>query len=117
MPSLFPDLFFLGPMLAPVLIRIALAVWLVLYGNTAWKSGLSQRPFAVTAYVLAGLFVFGFLLQGAALMLTVLVASVTFFGKRAGLPEVSRATLVLLWGSSLSLLLLGAGAFALDLPF
>lgn len=70
MNAIFPDLLFLGPYFAPVLIRIGVALYFLLHAKTAW--GLKTRE----GKLLAGKeFVFALLIAGG-----VLVQLIAIFG-------------------------------------
>lgn len=113
MPSFFPDILFLGPLVAPLALRAGLVVAL---GFLAWRLRSRARGIALLLGTLALLFTVGAFVQIAALAVIVLAALSALLGKKAGVAtDLSMVALVL--GASFALVILGAGAFAIDLPF
>ncbi|MBI2610618.1 hypothetical protein HYW60_01635 [Candidatus Kaiserbacteria bacterium] len=113
MLSVFPELLFLSP-LAPFLLRIALAM---LFALAAWnhvaRPDAASRVLAIFEFVVAIALVVGAWTQPAAL-LGAIIAAVWFFQKTSRVYELSTILLTLV--ISLSLVITGAGAFAVDLP-
>lgn len=115
MVSLFPDLLSFA-LIAPVIIRLCLGFYFLLYGLRLFKNSpsitlgiskghvLGALAFAGSILVLIGLFT-----QGAAVTLALLSL---YRIKRSQ----NKITYVLLLGMALSLLFSGAGLFAFDLP-
>lgn len=113
MLSLFPELLFLSPF-AAFLIRIALAV---LFGYSAWNRIRSGAPlfktFGVIDGILAIALFLGFSTQLAAVV--GLVCTAAWLVKPDWNPY-PKSTAALALVMCVSLLVLGAGPFAFDLP-
>lgn len=113
MLSVFPELLFLSP-LAPLLIRVALGL---LFFATAWKhvqrKDIASRTLAVLEFAVAAALSAGAWTQGAALLASI-VAAIWIFQPTSRVHQLSTILLALAMG--LSLIVTGAGAFALDLP-
>lgn len=112
MLALFPQILFLAPISATV-IRFALACVLAV---SAWKSwgrfsGMT-RALAVVEAALAAMLVLGAWTQAVALAATILLVSALSLRSRA-LPT---STVLLSIVLALSLVVTGAGVFAIDLP-
>ena len=118
MLSIFPLFLSLG-LLAPLLLRITLGIILIHWAVGKIKS--RTTPFTVALGVLEVLIGIG-LLVGFLVQLAALIASVIFLIhliKKAQTKSLFTAGVnyyFILFMISLSLLLLGAGAFAFDLP-
>ena len=116
MLSFFPELLFLSP-LAALLIRVAAAI---VFGRSAYKHlTMDQRVwvklFGVVEAIIAVLLFVGFLTQPAAL-LGLIAIGVIFYLEMATKPILTQTTWWLMLVMCLSLLVLGAGPFAFDLP-
>lgn len=113
MLSLFPQILFLAP-LSATLIRIALAI---IFGYAAWRHfsrpETTSRAFGVFEIVLASALFVGFWTQAAAILSGLLIVANMFSGH----PKLYvKTTLLLALVMCISLLVTGAGAFALDMP-
>lgn len=129
MPSVFPELLFLG-LLGPLIIRVFVGVVLLWWGHRRLlrrirDAGAMVPPVHPTSLkttlglveILVGLaLIVGFYTQVAAIAGGVL-ATLYFFIARRGIPtpggRIAYAALLVM---SLSLIVTGAGAFAFDLP-
>jgi len=113
MLSLFPQILFLAPF-APTLIRIALAI---LLAYAAWKHITRQdtvaRALGVLEIVAAGALFVGAWTQGVALASLVGILCGYLFPRMRIYPM---STMLLGLVLSLSLVVTGAGIFAVDLP-
>lgn len=113
MLSLFPEILFLAP-LSAFLLRIALACVL---GYAAWKHFPHEdsliRIFSVLEIAIAAILIAGIWTQGAALAS---LATITIHFAIPRLRTVSLGTALLSLVISLSLIVTGAGALAIDLP-
>lgn len=113
MLSLFPELLFLTPV-AVATLRIAAGGYL---GYAAWQhvgdSGIAIRVLAIVEAAVAAALIAGFRVQAAAILAALLFAAMM------AAPHLRRyplSALILLVILSLSLVVMGAGAFAFDLP-
>ncbi len=117
MSSLFPDLFFFGPFFAPVLLRAAAAVYFLLYARSMWLLHTQKGKYLAFKDLVIGLL----LLVGAFTQLVALVGIVHVFlrgmwFKKERPIQPLRETAVIV-AILLALVLMGAGAFAIDLPY
>ncbi len=117
MNALFPDLLFLGPYFAPLMLRVGLALYFALYAYTHWKQGTQKsKLLGVKEAVFGLLFLAGFLTQlvaAAGILLVVLRG----WWLKDGEGKQAWAEKSAVIAAQLALILLGAGAFALDLPY
>lgn len=116
MLSLFPELLFLSPF-AAFLIRIAAAI---VFGNIAYHHVTRDERAWVKLLggveaVVAAMFFVGFLTQLAALVGLVLLGTVLYLGWLSR-PATRETAWWLMLVMCISLLVLGAGPFAFDLP-
>lgn len=119
----FPDLLTYS-LLAPFLLRVVAGLIFIDLGVLAFKNkkkvpspALAVKIFGLIEIVGGVMFVLGFYTQIAALVLAIFTFVETYIEYRS--PEILKRNLVfyiLLLTISLSLLLSGAGAFAIDLP-
>jgi len=113
MLSLFPELLFLAP-LAAFVIRIATGLTLVYMASKhITVSTTAVRTLGVVEGIAALLLIAGAYTQAAALAGIVIVLFSLFAPSYRTLP---RSTLILLAILALSLIVTGAGPFAVDLP-
>jgi len=119
METLFPQALFLGPMFAPVVLRLALALPYLAsgYGHVVPKKGVTQLPGALPigiAEIALGLMLLtGFLVQAAAAAVIVL----TIVARIRNPQRTPWQRMLLSFGVAAALFLLGAGAFAFDKPY
>ena len=128
MPSLFPQLF-TYQFFAPTILRIALGVFFILFsylkfrdisGKTELFFSLGIKPakfwvmfMAILEVIIGVLLVFGFLVQSAAgISALVMIAAIFTVGRVTKGRGLHVALLII----SLSLLISGPGALAIDLP-
>lgn len=113
MLSVFPEILFLSP-LAAFLIRLALAT---LFAHTAWnhvqRPDAASRALAIVEIGVAVALALGAWTQPAALLGGLIVV---VWLMQPLLRTVATSTILLALVMCLSLILTGAGAFALDLP-
>lgn len=117
MNALFPDVLFLGPYIAPVVLRAGLALYFFLHAYAVWKLGSSRAKLLAGKEVAFGLFIAaGFLTQLVALfgVLVVLFRGVWLKAETSAEPWHEKLLAI---GTLLALFLTGAGAFAIDLPY
>ena len=110
---------------APLLLRLALGIYILAIGFSARREGILQGKPPLTPlqllfralFVVAGIsLVIGLYTQISALVVVVMMA-ISLFTERTWLTsELNRAELSLLLIIALSLMLTGAGPFAFDLP-
>ncbi|HEY4510586.1 MAG TPA: hypothetical protein VJJ73_02005 [Candidatus Paceibacterota bacterium] len=121
MLSLFPELFVLGNV-APTLLRVALAVVLIsrIYPRGERPPAGGKKWLNIFYAADALLLIIGFLTQGAALLaLAMTIFDRVRMSKDRGGEKKERPLdelTILVIASSLSLLILGPGIFAIDLP-
>lgn len=113
MLSLFPQILFLAPV-AATLLRLSLTFVLAM---ASWKhsmrSSWALRILGIVEIVLGGLLLVGAWAQAAALAAAI-VATLWLVWREARIYPLS--TVLLSLAIALSLTVLGAGAFAIDLP-
>ena len=113
MLSLFPDILFLAPFSA-FLLRLSLGV---VFGYAAWKYFAHEttllRAFGFVEAIIAIALIAGAWTQAAALAAFIVIA-IHFF--MPSLRTIALGTALLSLVISISLLVTGAGVFALDLP-
>ncbi|PIR85056.1 hypothetical protein COU15_02685 [Candidatus Kaiserbacteria bacterium CG10_big_fil_rev_8_21_14_0_10_45_20] len=116
MESLFPEIFFLS-FFVPLILRIAIAIIFFLDAKALWQTGGSRaKMFALKKALFGLLLAVGFLTQLVAILgILVVLGRRIWLGK--GVAPQSLSTNILTVGALLSLLILGAGAFAIDLPY
>lgn len=110
MLSLFPELLFLS-LFAPLLFRIALAVYFVLAARTHMQKGLTVL--STVEILVAVPLLIGAWTQIVALAALALCAYALYTPRTRTYPVSTLALMALI---SFSLLITGAGAFAFDLP-
>lgn len=117
MNALFPDVLFLGPYIAPVVLRAGLALYFCLHAYAVWKLGSPRAKLLAGKEAAFGLFIAaGFLTQLVALfgVLVVLLRGLWLKTEAPAEPWHEKA---LAAATLLALFLTGAGAFAIDLPY
>lgn len=132
MVSLFPQLFIFG-IFAPLVLRLVLGVIFLVHGypkmfkgqvkgtgqffdSVGIKPGLFWAWVVTVVEVVGGVFLIaGFLVQLVAALLAIQMLVAIIVKRKQGLVGGYELDLVLL-GMSLALLLLGPGAFSIDLP-
>lgn len=128
----FPQLFFLSPLYVPLLLRLSTAGIFIYLAYAVYKhrKGAQQTSFpvvgvqpwvasfSVVVYIIIGLMlVFGYYTQIAALAGALAALKELVWGKRMqALIPLSRTSAFLLLVICLSLVCMGAGAFAMDVP-
>lgn len=116
MESLFPDIFFLS-FFAATILRIGLAVAFFHYGGALWSmEGTYQKYLAGGMYLVGALLVIGLFVQLAAIVGIALVFAY-WWHSRSREKNIKFHELVLVSTALISLMVLGAGAFALDMPY
>lgn len=116
MESVFPELFFLSFFVA-TLLRLGAAIAFFSYGSSLWKRERSREKYlGALFFVAGGLFIIGLFVQVAALVGFALVF-LYWWQSRHEESALRAHELVLISTVLLSLLLLGAGAFAIDMPY
>lgn len=117
MNAIFPDVLFLGPYIAPVLLRAGLALYFVLRAYAVWKLGSNRAKLLAGKEAVFGLFIAaGFLTQLVALF-GVLVVLFRGMWLKTDAPAEPWHEKLLAVATLLALTLTGAGAFAIDLPY
>jgi len=109
---------------APLILRLALALFVINMGfsrkridEVAVTEIKSPNYFVKTLLVIAGLFVFvGFYLQVACIIVVLLFGLALFKKDWVVTTEIGRAELILLISIAVTLMFLGAGAYAIDYP-
>lgn len=116
MLSLFPELLFLAPF-AALLIRIAAAIVFarIAYHHLAHDERIWVKAFGLIEAGIAAMFLVGFLTQLAALM-GVIVLGILSRLEGASRPTLPQTAWWLILVLCSSLIVLGAGPFAFDLP-
>jgi len=113
MLSLFPEILFLSPM-APLLMRLTLAILLAL---CAWahvsRTDTSSRLWAIAEVAAAAALFVGAWTQAVSLAVAAGILLGFFFPQTKVFPK---STMVLAIVMAVSLVVTGAGRFALDLP-
>lgn len=126
MPSLFPELFTWG-FFVPTMFRVLLAAYFVSCGIRFFKdrAGTAHDKNERYAYqilgflllVLAGFLAFGYLVQAAAAVAVSLgIISLWIRKKNPQDAPQTRAFYIFATAMALSLIVLGPGAFAIDIP-
>lgn len=117
MNAIFPDLLFLGPYFAPVLLRAGIGLYFLFHARALWlmKSDKSKL-LAVKELAFALCFAAGFLIQLVAFfgILIVLLRGMWLGSER---PKESWREKLLAISVLLTLIITGAGALAFDLPY
>ncbi len=121
MLSVFPSIMFLS-LLAHALLRVMTGLVLFSHGVAHFRkgNGLSSKAVYVAATIeaICGIFLIaGFLTQVVALATFAFALIMLIFRKRVALMATPASFYLLLIGISLSLVITGAGAFAVDIPF
>jgi uncharacterized membrane protein YphA (DoxX/SURF4 family) len=134
METLFPQILFLGPMFAPFILRIGVAIAFALTAHTFYqhraelasmpypiigKPGIGLAWFAAVATAILALFLAtGFETQATAIIGCAGAIKCWFFAKQQPtLFSAGRLTYFLIALVCLSLIITGAGAFAFDKPY
>ena len=116
MLSIFPELFNY-PLLAPFILRLALAIVLLQTGLRNIKEpGKCPRTRGWAKILGAVFLVVGFLTQAAAILVVVVSLAETIRESVKKTGATGRAARFLVFAIALSLLFLGPGMFAVDLP-
>ncbi len=117
MNAIFPDLLFLGPYFAPTLLRAGLALYFLLHARALWALEGKRAKLLAGKEAVFGLFITaGFLTQLVALF-GVLVVLFRGMWLKTDAPTTPLHEKVLASAALLALVLTGAGAFAIDLPY
>ncbi len=117
MNAIFPDLLFLGPYFAPVALRLALALYFLFHAYSMWALGTQKAKLLAGKEALFGVLILaGFLTQLIALF-GILVVLLRGLWLGASAPKETWREKIIASGALLALTLLGAGAFAFDLPY
>ena len=113
--SIFPQLLFLGPMLAPLLLRLSTGIFLIYLGNDRHKKA---EAWSTVIYLLAGiLLVLGLYTQVAVILGILVIAFDYYTDKKNSTISKDKMTLCVIAGIILlSLLFTGPGFIAFDLP-
>jgi len=116
MLSVFPQ-FFNYAFFAPFLLRLGLAIVLLIMSyRTLKKIEECPKICAVVQLLSAGLFLLGFLVQAAATLTIIALIGEMIRKKIKKLPVNEGCLKFLIFVAALSLLFLGPGIFAIDLP-
>ena len=116
MLSIFPQLFNYS-YFAPFILRVALAFILLANGYSQMgESGKFQKAFGITKILGAVFFVAGFLTQPTAILVGVAVLAEILRLKIKKISIPTKGLKFLILAIAVSLILLGPGIFALDLP-
>lgn len=121
MLSIFPELFNYSQ-LAPLVLRVALAVALIRTGYPAFfgTTDKFQKPLGAAQMGAAIFLAIGLFTQVAALLVIALTladaAKTKFSGEPSGEPIEKKIARFLMFGIALSLTLLGPGLYSIDLP-
>lgn len=125
MHPIFPELLFLGPYIAPIIVRLALGVAFIVIGMHIHKKVSLKTKIAVTrkkiVYILSlligVLFIIGLFTQGASIVGALLIGYIMVEYKETPRNILTSLMYSLMLVMCLSLLLTGAGGFAFDLPY
>ena len=116
MESIFPGLLFLGPYFAPLILRVTAALALFLHAKRTWGPSFRERALSIKEVVFGVLIAAGFLTQLVALAgILVIIGRALWLGPQK--QQESLGENILLIGLLLALIITGAGAFAVDLPY
>lgn len=119
MAPLFPDLLFLGPYFAPLVIRLGVALVFIWEAKRLWGGSAPQKAHSLWALVLGLLFAVGLLIQLAAPVAIVYMVVMGVLKKTDSL-FTQKGLVLLMVFTLLSLVITGAGytpfPFA-DLPY
>lgn len=117
MNAVFPEILFLGPYFAPLVLRAALAIVFLLHARALWRlATVKSKPLSGVEAALGFLLAAGLYTQLVAIAgILVVIFRTNFLGKSVQ-KETSGEMLATL-GALGALILLGAGAFAFDLPY
>jgi hypothetical protein len=110
--SVFPQILFLAPLTA-FMFRITLAILLIYSAWPHYAARSMQRILALIEIILAAALAFGVGTQITALVAFVLFVFLLFYPSAHTYP---RSTIILAAIIALSLVVTGAGLFAIDLP-
>lgn len=126
MPSLFPELFAWG-FFVPTLFRLLLAGYLFSYGLRVYRNRSSEAKnsheaaaYRIFGFLLVALAVFllaGYMVQvAAAITVSLGILALWFHERHSPDAPQTRAFYIFATAMALSLIVLGPGAFAIDLP-
>ncbi|MBU2109347.1 hypothetical protein KKB71_00085 [Patescibacteria group bacterium] len=117
MLSIFPELFNYS-YLAPFLLRIALALVLIRIGYLSFKktNDKCQKSIDITQIISAVFVALGLLTQIAALVIMAMIATEVIKAGIQKIPVERKILKFLMFIIAVSLMLLGPGLFAIDLP-
>lgn len=115
MEALFPELFFLS-FFAPLILRVGVGLVFLCDAISLSKGVTRDKMRAAWSLLLAILFVVGFITQLAAIA-GIIYVLMMFFSKHPTSNFGKRSTVVLAVFILLSLIITGAGALAVDLPY
>lgn len=117
MHALFPDLLFLGPYFAPLILRVGVGLYFLFHAERHWKQKTDRSKLLALKEAAFGLlFLAGFLTQLVALagILVVLLRGIWLKKDAAHEPWGLKLVVV---SALLALVISGAGAFAIDTPY
>ncbi|MDP2593583.1 MAG: TQO small subunit DoxD [bacterium] len=119
MLSLFPTLFAFK-FFAPTIIRLVLGILFIKIASKKWGENRGKKGFAATSEVLVnflgGIFLFIGLYTQATVVILLLSLLITMASEWRDAAESQKQLWVLMFFSTFTLLVTGAGAFAIDLP-
>jgi hypothetical protein len=126
MLSLFPELFDWG-FFVPTLFRVVLGTYIFLYGIRVFRERArgavseqersAYRIFGFLLMVISGFLFLGYLIQAVGAVVTSLgLMALWFHGKHSPDAPQTRAFYVFATAMAFSLIFLGPGAFAVDIP-
>lgn len=115
--AIFPDILFLGPFFAPVILRVGVALFFLISAREHWLLGTKKNKLlGAKKAVLALFFLAGFLTQLVALVGILVVLLESAWLKTESKKGGWEARVVVV-ASLLALVIAGAGALAVDKPF
>lgn len=117
MTSIFPDILFLGPYFAPLVLRAGAALYFLLRAQALWSSNTKKTRLLAAKEALFGLLLAaGLLTQLVAALGIFVVLFRGFWLKNDGVKEPWHEKLLAI-AVLAALTISGAGAFAFDLPY
>jgi len=120
MEPLFPDLLFLGPFFAPLIIRVGLVLFFFWEAYTLSRGNTREKARAVWALILTLLFAIGLFTQLAAIAGIVYAIVILFFSKETASMLKNKSTVLLAIAMLAVLIITGAGYTPFpfgDLPY
>lgn len=110
MESLFPELLFLGPFFAPLIIRLGLALFFLSDGIALIKkNGVREKARGAWSLLLTALFAVGLFTQLAAISGVIYIGIILFFSKETGSALKMKTVALLVLFMLLTLIITGAG--------